>query len=54
LTVIFRYVSLEEFQVDCETLVHAIGVYFGLDLLKGSQIGAAFIRDAMHDVQVSL
>lgn len=46
-----RYTSLEEFQVDCETLVHAIGVYFGVEMLKGGQIGQAFLRDAMHDIQ---
>ncbi|CAL8121670.1 unnamed protein product [Orchesella dallaii] len=46
-----KYVSLEEFQVDCETLVHAIGVYFGLDMLRGGNIGQAFLRDALHDIQ---
>jgi len=47
-----RYTSLEEFQVDCETLVHAIGCFFGSDLLKGVGIGAAFIRDVIHDINV--
>lgn len=49
---IYRYTSLEEFQVDCETLIHAMGCYFGNELLKGSSIGAAFIRDIMHDINV--
>ncbi|OXA57793.1 Zinc finger MYND domain-containing protein 11 [Folsomia candida] len=46
-----KYQSLEEFQVDCETLVHAIGVYFGVESLKGNQFGAAFLKEAMHDIQ---
>jgi hypothetical protein len=46
------YQSLEEFQVDCETMIHAIGVYFGVEALKGGSIGAAFSRETMHDIQV--
>ena len=49
----WRYTSLEEFQVDCETLFHAIGCYFGPDLTKGVAVGASFMRDVMHDINVS-
>jgi len=45
---------LEEFQVDCQTLAHNIGVYFGTDQMKGHQIGASFLRDALHDIHVRI
>lgn len=32
--------------------MHAIGVYFGVESLKGNQFGAAFLKEAMHDIQV--
>ncbi|CAG7835474.1 unnamed protein product, partial [Allacma fusca] len=46
-----KYTCLEEFQIDCETLIHGIGVYFGSEQLKGQQVTAAFMREVMHDIQ---
>jgi len=41
--------------VDCETLYHAVGCYFGPDVMKGPNgVGANFITDVMHDINVSL
>jgi len=45
-----KYTSIEEFQVDCESLVHAGGCFFGTDIVKHSSMGGHFFRDIMHDI----
>jgi hypothetical protein len=48
-----NYKSIEEFQVDCETLYHGIATFFGIEATKGGNIGASFHRDITHEINVS-
>ena len=38
--------------MDCETLVHGVAVYFGIEHIKGQAITSGFARDVAHDIQV--